>query len=52
METGFSKYEIFDYLKSDEDMILFLEACFEEAGDDAAFMPQHLAKARLRRQRA
>ena len=27
-----------DYLKSDEDMVLYLEACMEEAGDDPAFI--------------
>jgi probable addiction module antidote protein len=36
LKPGFSKWDVTDYLKTDEDIILFLEACFEEAGDDAA----------------
>lgn len=38
MKTGFKNYDVADHLKSDEDMALYLEACFEEAGDDAAFI--------------
>ena len=38
MKTKFSKYDVADYLKSEEDMAAYLEACFEEAGDDAAFI--------------
>jgi probable addiction module antidote protein len=38
MKKGFSKYDVVDYLKTDEDMTAYLEACFEEAGDDAAFI--------------
>lgn len=38
MKRKFSKYDVADYLKSEEDMALYLEACFEEAGDDAAFI--------------
>jgi probable addiction module antidote protein len=38
MKPGFKKYDVVDYLKSDEDMVMYLEACFEEAGDDAAFI--------------
>ena len=30
----FSRYETADYLKSEEDMIAYLEACMEDAGDD------------------
>ena len=36
MKPGFKKYDVADYLNTDEDMTLYLEACFEEAGDDAA----------------
>jgi probable addiction module antidote protein len=32
----FSRYDAADYLKSHEDMIAYLDACMEEAGDDAA----------------
>lgn len=38
-----------EHLHSEEDMVLYLEACFEEAGDDAAFIAKALgtiAKAR------
>lgn len=38
METGFKTYDVVDYLKSGEDMAAYLEACFEEAGDDAAMI--------------
>lgn len=35
MKHGFKTYDVADYLKSEKDMALYLEACFEEAGDDA-----------------
>ena len=38
MKPGFSKYDVADYLSSEEDMALYLAACFEEAGDDAVFI--------------
>jgi probable addiction module antidote protein len=38
MKRKFSNYDVVDYLKSEEDMALYLEACFDEAGDDAAFI--------------
>jgi probable addiction module antidote protein len=34
----FTPYDSADYLKSDEDMVAYLEACMEEAGDDPAFI--------------
>jgi probable addiction module antidote protein len=34
----FSRYDTADYLKSEEDMIAYLEACMEEAGDDPALI--------------
>ena len=34
----FSRYDTADYLKSDEGMLVYLEACMEEAGDDPAFV--------------
>ena len=34
----FSRYDTADYLKSEEDMVEYLEACMEEAGDDPAFI--------------
>jgi probable addiction module antidote protein len=42
MKPGFKKYDVVDYLKTDEEMALYLEACFEEAGDDAAFIASAL----------
>jgi probable addiction module antidote protein len=44
MATQFSKYDVTDYLKTEKDMALFLEACFEEAGDDAAFIAAALGE--------
>jgi len=35
-------YDTAEYLKTDADMALYLEACFEEAGDDAAFIAKAL----------
>lgn len=37
-----SKWDSAEYLKTDEDMALYLEACLEEAGDDAAFIAKAL----------
>ena len=34
----FSRYDTADYLKSEEDMVAYLEASMEEAGDDPAFV--------------
>jgi probable addiction module antidote protein len=42
MKPGFKKYDVADYLKTDEEMTLYLEACFDEAGDDAAFIASAL----------
>ena len=33
-----SKWDSAEYLKTDEDMAAYLEACLDEAGDDAAFI--------------
>ncbi len=43
------KWDSAEHLRSEEDIALYLEACFEEAGDDAAFIAKALgnvAKAR------
>jgi len=32
------KWDTVEHLKTDEDMAMYLEACMEEAGDDAAFI--------------
>jgi probable addiction module antidote protein len=34
----FSRYDVADYLKSQEDLAAYLDACMEEAGDDAAYI--------------
>lgn len=34
----FSRFDAADYLTNDEDMVAYLEACMEEAGDDPAFI--------------
>lgn len=36
------KWDSAEYLKTEEDMALYLEACLEEAGDDAAFIAKAL----------
>ena len=33
-----TRWDSAEYLKTDEDVRLYLEACFDEAGDDAAFI--------------
>jgi probable addiction module antidote protein len=38
----FSRYDAADYLKSKKDRVAYLEACMEEAGDDAAFITHAL----------
>jgi probable addiction module antidote protein len=41
-KTLTTSYDTAEYLKTDEEMALYLEACFEEAGDDAAFIAKAL----------
>jgi probable addiction module antidote protein len=41
-KTLTTPYDTAEYLKTDEDMAHYLEACFEEAGDDAAFIAKAL----------
>ena len=36
------KWESAEHLKTDEDMAAYLEACLQEAGDDAAFIAKAL----------
>ncbi|MDR0771175.1 MAG: putative addiction module antidote protein [Burkholderiales bacterium] len=40
--TKLRKWDSAEYLKTEEDMVLYLEACMEEAGDDAAFIAKAL----------
>jgi len=32
------RWDSAEYLKTEEDMVMYLQACMEEAGDDAAFI--------------
>jgi probable addiction module antidote protein len=34
----FSRYDVADYLKSEEDLAAYLDACMEDAGDDATYI--------------
>lgn len=34
----FSRYDVADYLGNEEEMAAYLDACMEEAGDDAAYI--------------
>ncbi len=42
MTLKLRKWDSVEYLKTEEDMALYLEACMEEAGDDAAFIAKAL----------
>ncbi len=43
METiTLHKWDSAEHLRTDEDIVLYLEACMEEAGDDAAFIAKAL----------
>lgn len=49
MTATLKKWDVLEHLKTEEDMALYLDACFEEAGDDSAFIAKVLgdiAKAR------
>ncbi|RZJ36886.1 MAG: putative addiction module antidote protein [Brevundimonas sp.] len=37
-DVTFSRFDAADYLKSEEDIALYLEAVMQEAGDDPAFI--------------
>lgn len=41
-KTRTTPYDSAEYLKTEEDMALYFDACLEEAGDDAAFIAQAL----------
>jgi DNA-binding phage protein len=38
MTMNLKAWDSAEHLHTEEDMVLYLEACFEEAGDDAAFI--------------
>ena len=42
VKETFTRYASADYLKSEEDMAAYLQACLEEAPDDPAFIAQAL----------
>jgi probable addiction module antidote protein len=42
MTLKLRKWDSVEYLKTEEDMALYLEACMEEAGDDAPFIAKAL----------
>jgi probable addiction module antidote protein len=41
-KEAFSRFDTADYLNSEADMVAYLEACMEEAGDDAAYIAHAL----------
>ena len=43
MADNTTRWDSADYLKTEEDMLLYLEACLEEAGDDPAFIAHALS---------
>lgn len=42
MALNLRKWDTVEHLKTEEEMALYLEACLEEAGDDAAFIAKAL----------
>ncbi|SER19405.1 probable addiction module antidote protein [Azotobacter beijerinckii] len=49
MTIRLTRWDVVDYLKTEEDIALYLEACIEEAGDDAEFIAKaHESVARAR----
>jgi len=42
LPKGYSKFDAADYLKTEEDMALYLEACIDEADGDTAFIAKAL----------
>ena len=41
-KTVTTRYDVSDHLRTPEEMAAYLEACLEEAGADAAFIPKAL----------
>lgn len=41
-KTITTRYDVAEHLRSPEEMAAYLDACFEEAGDDAAFIAKAL----------
>ncbi|MGZ8946621.1 MAG: addiction module antidote protein [Methylococcaceae bacterium] len=42
MALTLKRWDSAEHLKTEEDIALYLQACFEEAGDDAAFIAKAL----------
>jgi probable addiction module antidote protein len=42
MNTKTSRYDVAEHLRTPEEMAAYLEACFEDAGADAAFIAKAL----------
>ena len=42
MAEKFTRHDTAEYLKTDEDMAAYLDACLEEAGDDPSFIAHAL----------
>ncbi|MFZ3223720.1 MAG: addiction module antidote protein [Rugosibacter sp.] len=42
MTLKLRKWDVVEHLKTDEDIALYLDACLDEAGDDAAFIAKAL----------
>ncbi len=42
MATTTTRYDVAEHLRNEEEMRLYIEAAFEEAGDDAAFIDKAL----------
>ena len=43
-KTTTTRYDVAEHLRTPEEMAAYLEACFEEAGDDAAFIAKALGE--------
>lgn len=43
MAVKTTRWDSAEYLKTEEDMLLYLEACLEEAGDDLTFIAHALS---------
>ena len=41
-KTTTTRFDVSEHLRTPEEMAAYLEACFEEAGDDAAFIAKAL----------
>lgn len=42
MNTSFEKWDAVEFLKTEEDMVEYLKACIEEAGDNPKFITKAL----------